>query len=174
MESEVQGKKSRTRGTYRIWFRKPSLFRLKVLKGRHEGTEFAVNPAGKIRARPSGFLGKVITKEFSKTDDRFKSPRGIYAWETDLGSQCRRLRERLRVAEACDVRPDPETPGLTRLEFCYRAPGHDEKTREVWTIDTAQRLLISQDVYENDRPVERVRFRDFREDIGLEERFFKL
>src|SRR2546423_211178 len=60
MQSEVHGANETSSGTYHIWFMKPDLFRLKVEQGHHHGSEIAVTPAGKVRARPGGVLGHVV------------------------------------------------------------------------------------------------------------------
>ncbi len=174
MESEVRGEKKSAHGTYRIWYRKPELFRLKVLKGSHEGSEFAVTPSGKIRARPGGLLKKLVVKEFSKTDSRFLTPRGNYAWQSTFTAQCRELKQRLAAAQKCRVQPAPQAPGQMQIDFVYRPADRDEAIREIWTIDPSRDLLMEQEIFEGSRRVEHVRFRDYEENVGLNERFFKL
>lgn len=174
MESEVRGDEKSAQGTYRIWYRKPQLFRLKVLKGSHEGSEFAVTPSGKIRARPGGLLKRLVVKEFPKTDSRFLTPRGSYAWESTFAAQCRELKERLAAAHQCRVKPSPDAAGHLQIDFAYRPSSSGGPVREIWTIDPARDLLLEQEIFEGGRRVEHVRFRDYEENVGLSERFFKL
>src|SRR3954453_18667730 len=68
MDEEEHNGSETTSGTYHIWFMKPDLFKLKVEQGRHRGSEIALTPSGKVRARPGGALGHVVTKTMDKTD----------------------------------------------------------------------------------------------------------
>src|SRR3712207_849069 len=43
-------------GAPRLWFRRPGLLRLRVLKGRRRGSELVLGPDGALRGRRGGLL----------------------------------------------------------------------------------------------------------------------
>jgi outer membrane lipoprotein-sorting protein len=173
MESELRNGKKVERGIYRVWFRKPDLIRVKVEQGNHRGSQFAVTKSGKVRAHGGGLL-KSIVVTMSKTDKRLRSVRGTYGWEADFGTYCRKLRERLRLTEKPDVRALPGAERHIQITLNYQNPADKQSRREIWTIDSGEWLLTAVDAYENGTPVERVQFRDYRENTGLKDGFFNL
>jgi outer membrane lipoprotein-sorting protein len=173
MTSEFHLPKRSTRGTYHIWFRQPDLIRIKVTEGDHRGSEFAVTPNGKVRARGGG-LARIFKITMSKTDGRLKSPLGDYAWESDFCSYCRTLRDRLQAADRSEVHPAPGAPGALQLSLGYRHPKSGHTMREVWTVDTDRWLLLGKSIFDEGREISRVQFRDFRENPQLAENFFDL
>lgn len=173
MESDIAGEKDRQKGTYRIWFRKPDLIRIKVERGSHRGSEISVTRRGSVRAHGGGLLKPIVTT-MKKTDSRLKDPRGSYAWESDFGTYYRKVREKLAAAEKAEVKPVPGSPDRLVMEITYRDPEHSRRLYEVWTVDSANWLLLKDDLYEDDRQVARVEFRDYRENTGLKEEFFDL
>lgn len=174
MESEVRGPKKTVRGTYHLWSRRPDCFRLRIEKGDHSGSEIALNGGNRVKARPGGFLKRLVSKTMSKEDSRLRTPRGAYPWDSRVEYQCRLLRERIRLAPKPLVKPVVAAPPQVALELSYRDPARGNAMREVWTVDTQSWLLTGQDIFENGKQVERVRYRDFRLNPGLEEDFFDL
>jgi outer membrane lipoprotein-sorting protein len=171
IESRIAGPKEVSEGIYQVWYLKPGLLKLRVEEGRHEGGEIVLGGKGRVRARPGGVLGKVVTKTMAKTDKRLKSPRGGYGWDVDFGGYYRKLRERLQYARSASV----ETPAggnEVRIRLTYQDPQRPHPTEEVWMVDSRQWLLRGLDAWENGRQVERVRFRDYRENVGLTARAF--
>jgi len=173
MESDITGDRDREKGTYRIWFRKPDLIRIKVERGSHRGSEISVTRRGNVRAHGGGLLKPIVTT-MKKTDSRLKDPRGSYAWESDFGTYYRRLREKLAAAEKAEVKPAPGEPDRLIMEVTYRDSERNRRLYEVLTIDSANWLLLKHDIYENDRQVAGVEFCEYRENTGLKEEFFDL
>lgn len=173
MESETVGDRDRQKGTYRIWFRKPDLIRIKVERGSHRGSEISVTSRGNVRAHGGGILKPIVTT-MKKTDSRLKDPRGSYAWESDFGTYYRKLREKLGTAEKAEVKPMPGAADRLLMEITYRDPERNRRVNEVWTIDSANWLLLKDEAYEEDRQVARIEFREYRENTGLKEDFFDL
>jgi outer membrane lipoprotein-sorting protein len=166
MEAEIQGKKNRTQGTYHLWRRRPDRFRLRVEKGDHRGSEIALSDGG-VRARPGGFLKKLVATSMSRDDPRLRSPRGAYPWDACLERQHQLLNERLRMSQDAHLRPTGEHRLV--LELTYRDPAQGTAMREVWTLDTQEWLLVAQDIFEDGKQVERVRYRDFHPNPGLKD-----
>ena len=54
----------------------------------------------------------------------------------------------------------------------YREPAQGAAMREIWTVDTQDWLVVAQDVFEDGRLVERIRYRDFRPNPGLKDSDF--
>lgn len=166
MEAEIQGKKDRAQGTYHLWRRRPDRFRVRVEKGDHRGSEVALSEGG-VRAKPGGFLKKLVTASMSRDDRRLRSPRGYYPWDSCLERQYQFLSERLRLSKDARVRPAGEY--RLELELSYRDPMHGAAMREVWTVDTREWLLVAQDIFEDGTQVERIRYRDFHPNPGLKD-----
>src|SRR5262249_34982205 len=116
MESDIRRGKEASAGTYRIWFRKPELFRLKVERGRHTGSQIALNRAGKVRARPGGLLRNLVAKTMSREDRRLRSPRGGYPWEASYASLIPQLKRQIELAKRVEVRAVPAAPAELELE----------------------------------------------------------
>lgn len=168
MEGEICGKKDRSTGVYRIWRRRPDRFRVRVERGDHRGSEIALSDQGGVRARPGGFLKKLVTTSMSREDRRLRTPRGGYPWDSCLERQYQFLRERLQLSKETRVRPAGSDPRM-ELELTYRDPSQGAMLREVWMIDTREWLLVGRDLFEDGKQVERIRYRDFRLNPGLKE-----
>jgi outer membrane lipoprotein-sorting protein len=168
MEGEICGKKDRSSGVYRIWRRRPDRFRVRVERGDHRGSEIALSGEGGVRARPGGFLKKLVTTSMSREDRRLRTPRGGYPWDSCLERQYQLLQERLQLSKETRVRPAGGEPRV-ELELTYREPSRGTTMREVWTVDTREWLLVGQDIFEEGKQVERIRYRDFRLNPGLKD-----
>src|SRR5262245_50726656 len=83
-------------GTFRVWYRRPGLLRLRVLKGRRKGSELVLGPDGVLRGRRGGLL-KPFSRRLSRSDPSLRSLRGQPAWELDFGSFLRAMRERMAL-----------------------------------------------------------------------------
>lgn len=171
MEGEFHGKKDHSRGTYHIWRRCPDRFRLRVEQGDHRGSEIAFADRGGVRARPGGILKKVVSTSMSRDDQRLRSPRGKYPWESCPERQVQVLNERVKLSKNAQVRPDAGNHRV-EVEMNYREPAQGTAMREIWTVDTQNWYVVAQDVFEDGRLVERVRYRDFRPNPGLKDSDF--
>jgi hypothetical protein len=81
------------RGTYRVWFRQPSLLRVRVMKGKRRGSEVAMDEQGQFRGREGGLLKPIVVR-LKPTDRRLQSIRGKCVTEFNLNSFYQRYRER--------------------------------------------------------------------------------
>jgi len=174
LEEEEHNGNETTSGTYRIWFLKPDLFRLKVEQGRHRGSEIALTPSGKVRARPGGALGHVVTKTMGKTDPRLRSPRGGHPWDSNFGAIYADLRQHLMGAERAEVKRDPAGSEIVRIDVSYREPANGHTARDVYTVDLQRLYVTAIDSFEDGAQVDRMRFRDYQENTGLTEKSFDL
>lgn len=171
MEGEFHGKKDHSSGTYHIWRRCPDRFRLRVEQGDHRGSEIAFADRGGVRARPGGVLKKLVSTSMSRDDRRLRSPRGKFPWESCLERQVQILNERLKLSKDARVRPAAGEHRV-ELEMNYREPAQGAAMREIWIVDTQDWLVVAQDVFEDGRLVERIRYRDFRPNPGLKDSDF--
>lgn len=174
MESEIRRGKKSTSGTYHIWFRRPELFRLKVLRGRHSGSQLVLTRGGDVRARPGGLLGRVIAQRMDRNNSRLRSPRGGYPWDASFDSLLAQLKRQLQQSDRSEVRAGKNPPGSLELEVEYREPGLEGRVRDVWLVDGRDGMILGRDSFENGVLAERMRFRDYRENPGIPERFFDL
>lgn len=168
MEGDIRGKKDHATGVYRIWRRKPDRFRVRVEQGDHRGSEIALSGEGGVRAKPGGFLKKLVTTSMSREDRRLRTPRGKYPWDSCLERQYQLLRERLQLSKDAHLRPAGGDHRV-ELELTYRDSAQGGAMREVWTVDTQEWLLVALDIFEDGKQVERIRYRDFRLNPGLKE-----
>jgi outer membrane lipoprotein-sorting protein len=158
--------------TFRTWYRKPDLFRLRVLKGRHQGSELVRGTDGSLRGRRGGLL-RPFSRRLSRSDPSLRSLRGQPAWELDLGSFLRAMRRRMALPGSLSTvkEPGPDGRDLT-LEVQYKAPEGDHSLRDVWSIDPQSWLLVSGDVYDDTQRVDHFEISDLRLDRGLTESWF--
>jgi outer membrane lipoprotein-sorting protein len=152
---------------FHVWFRKPALFRLRVLKGRQRGSELVVEADGSLRGRRGGLL-RPFSRRLSRSDPSLRSLRGQPAWELDLGSFLRAMRERMSQAGSSSTvrKPAPDGPSLS-LEVRYRSLADGHPLRDVWTIDPRTWLLVGGEVYDGEQRVDRFEITDFMPDRGL-------
>lgn len=171
METEsVEGKKTE-HATLHVWVRRPELVRVRVLKGAHRGSEISLCHSGKVIARSGGILG-AIKVSMSKTDSRLRDSRGDYAWQSDWGTACHKLRECLHSSEKSECRVLSD--GHEEITCTYPDPISHVERREVWTFDSSGPYLLERDAYENGTRVEHVTYRDWKENLGLRVSFFDL
>jgi outer membrane lipoprotein-sorting protein len=173
MDTEQKGKGAK-KAAYRMWVLKPDLFRLKVEKGDDKGSELAVTPTGKVRARPGGPLARSLTKTYEKTDEKLRGPRGGYAWDSEFGSQYRKLRQNLARADKPEVAEVAGMPDLVQLKLTYQDADRKAPTTETWTIDTKQWVVTQMDVTEDGKLVEHTAYKEYKENAGLMPKFFEL
>jgi len=165
------GTKTET-GSYRIWFRKPALLRVKVLAGRNRGSEVVLGDDGKVHGRKGGLL-KAIVIRMSATDGRLRSLRGLPVTEFDWGSFYRKLRERgarLGAKTVLATRAGAQAP--YELVLTYHDAG--KSIREVYRIDPRLWVMTEGEVYEDHLRVDHVVFRDVRLNSGVSDRWFRL
>jgi outer membrane lipoprotein-sorting protein len=152
---------------FHVWYRKPGLFRLRVLRGRQRGSELLVEADGTLRGRRGGLL-RPFSRQLSRSDPSLRSLRGQPAWELDLGSFLRAMRKRMAQAGSSSavLKPAPSEPDL-RLEVRYQSPADGHPLRDVWIIDPRTWLLVGGEVYDGEQRVDRFEITDFKPDRRL-------
>jgi hypothetical protein len=173
MRTETRAAGKVEAGTFRFWYRKPGLLRLRVLKGRRKGSELVLGADGVLRGRKGGLL-KPFSRRLSRSDSSLRSLRGQPAWELDFGSFLRAMRERLALpgSSASLKAGSPQEPLIT-LEVLYRPPGSSTRLRDVWVVDPREWLLVSGDVFDGETRVDHIQFAEIRPDRGLSEDWFR-
>jgi outer membrane lipoprotein-sorting protein len=172
MQTETRAGSKVEAASFRIWYRRLGLLRLRVLKGRRKGSELVMGADGSLRGRRGGLL-RPFSRRLSRSDPSLRSLRGQPAWELDFGSFIRALRERLALpgSRATVQQPTSAEPHLT-LEIHYRPPDAAGPLRDVWFIDPQSWLLARGDVYDGVARVDHFEFGDIRLDQGLKESWF--
>jgi outer membrane lipoprotein-sorting protein len=158
---------------FHLWYRKPGLLRLRVLRGRHHGSELLLGADGVLRGRRGGLL-RPFSRRLDRSDASLRSLRGQPAWELDFGSFLRAMRERMALpgSTATVQMPTAAEPHLL-LEVRYRPAGATGFLRDVWSIDPSQWLLAGGDVFDGDTRVDHIRFSDVQLNTGLKESWFR-
>jgi hypothetical protein len=158
--------------TFHLWYRRPGLLRLRVLQGRHKGSELVLGPDGTLRGRRGGLL-KPFTRRLSRNDPSLRSLRGQPAWELDFGSFLRAMRERMALPGSTAVVHVPTaTESHLLLEVRYPPEGSDRFLRDLWAVDEGEWLLASGDVFDGETRVDHVEFSQIRVDQGTPESWF--
>ena len=158
---------------FRLWYRKPGLLRLRVLRGRRQGSELVVGSDGVLRGRRGGLL-RPFSRRLDRSDPALRSLRGQPAWELDFGSFLRAMHERMALPDSTAIvrMPAAAEPHL-RLEVRYRPPGAAHFLRDIWFIDPALWLIAAGDVFDGDTRVDHIEFSAIRVDTGLPEGGFR-
>jgi hypothetical protein len=165
------GKKSAS-GTYHLWFKKPEMVRIRVIRGGHRGSEVAIDANGKVRGREGGLL-KPFVVGLSKTDRRLRSIRGVPITELDWGSFYKTYHERAARAGAHTTlapRASDEAPYLVTVTYTDKGL----RMRETFRIDPMRWIMLEGEVFEEDVRVDHIVFREAHLDVGTSERFFRL
>lgn len=162
------GSKTESTGLH-IWFRKPRLMRIKVMRGKNKGSEVVMGRDGKIRARKGGVL-KFISVRLKPNDRRLRNLRGTpltrLHWENFYA-------EYRRHADLPGARTAARrAPGGHEITLTYSSNG--TSVREVFRIASDTWTLTEGQMFENGTMVDGVRFRNFRFNAGLQDRFFAL
>ena len=165
------GKKTAS-GTYRLWFKKPEMVRIRVIKGGHRGSEVAVDSAGKVRGREGGLL-KAFVVGLSKTDRRLQSIRGVSITQLDWGNFYRGYREGA-ARPGARVTLAPHTGDANPYEVTVTYPQEGKRVREVYRVDPARWVLLEADVFEDEVRVDHILFRDINLDTGVADKWFRL
>jgi outer membrane lipoprotein-sorting protein len=157
---------------FRVWYRKPGLFRLRVLRGRHRGSELLVQADGTLRGRRGGLL-RPFSRRLSRSDSSLRSLRGQPAWELDFGSFLRVMRQRMTQPGSTSTVREAEVGGPNLLlEVNYRPSAGSHPLRDVWIIDPRTWLLVGGDVFDGAQRVDHFEISDLKVDRGLPESFF--
>jgi outer membrane lipoprotein-sorting protein len=164
------GQKSNA-GSYRIWFKKPHMLRLRVLTGKERGSEVALDAEGKVRGHKGGIL-KGIVIGLSRDDPRLRGFRGSSVTEFHWGTFYRKYRElaaRPGTREVLLERKDDRAP----YEVVLTYPDQGKQMREIYRIDPRLWVMVEKEAYENEVRVDRTVFREITLDCGLQPQFFK-
>jgi outer membrane lipoprotein-sorting protein len=170
MESSL-GQRSEA-GSHRIWFKKPRMLRVRILRGRGRGVEFAVDYHGKMRGHQGGLL-KAIVVEVSVKDPRIRSIRGVPVTEADWGSFYHKYWERSARPDArATLAPRGEEQAPYEVSLSYT--DGEKRMREIYRIDPRLWVMVEGEVYEDEVRVDHVVFREIKLNTGVEDRWFKL
>jgi len=165
------GKKQEVR-SLQLWYKKPGMLRVKVLRGPSRGSEVVVSPRGEIRGRKGGFLKPVVIK-LDEDDSRIRNLRGMpvteFVWST-FYSGFRERAERAGAKLAVLPRRDP----AGHVEVVLTSTAGGKSTREVLRFDPKLWLLEETEVFEGDTRVDYAVFHSFKTDTGLSDRLFHL
>jgi hypothetical protein len=172
LESETRSGKRREAGVYRLWLKRPHMFRLRVLKGKHRGSEVAEDAGGTVRGHEGGLLKPIVVR-LSATDRRLRSIRGVPVTEMDWGSFYRKCRERCaRPGARVQVTAPASADAPYELTVSYTEA--QQPMREVYRIDPQRWVLLEGDVFEGETRVDHVRFYEIKLDTGVRDGWFKL
>ena len=164
--------KKRDAGTYRIWFKKPHMLRVRVIRGKHRGSEVAQDARGAVRGHEGGLLKPIVIR-LSPTDKRLRGLRGLPVTEIDWGSFYAKCRERAgRPGARLALAPRPSSEAPYELVVTYLDQG--TAVREVYRIDPQRWVMSEGEVFEDGMRVDHIVFRDIRLDTGVAEKWFKL
>jgi outer membrane lipoprotein-sorting protein len=172
IDCEARAGKKVERGTYRVWFRQPSLLRVRVLQGQRRGSEVAMDERGQFRGRKGGLL-KPFVVNLQPNDRRLYNVRGKPVTEFSFGSFYRTLRERAGKPGAAMTLAQAgggETPHTVALSF----NDGGRKVRELYRIDPGAWTLTGGEVYEDGALVEQFTVRDLKVNTGVPEKWFRL
>lgn len=170
-DTDSRAGKKTAAGTYHLWFKKPEMLRLQVVRGDHRNSEVAVDRDGNVRGREGGLL-KPFVVGLKKTDRRLRSIRGVTITQLDWGTFYRNYR-------AAAAQPGAKTelirrPGSTLYEVAVTYTQGGTVMRQVYRIDPNRWVLIEADVFEDVVRVDHILFRDIRINTGIGDRWFRL
>lgn len=158
---------------FHLWFSQPGLLRLRVMRGRHRGSELLLGADGVLRGRRGGLL-KPFSRRLNRSDPSLRSLRGQPAWELDFASFLRAMQARMALPGGTSV-VHPGAPGEHRLllEVRYLPSGASVPLRDVWSVDSAKWLLAGGDVFEGQNRVDHVEFSEVHLNPGLKPGWFR-
>jgi hypothetical protein len=156
--------------TYRVWYRQPSLLRVKVLQGPGKGSEVALDENGQYRGRKGGLLKPFVVK-LKPGDKRLQGLRGKSVSEFNLGTVYKRCRSRCAQGGA-DIQVAKAAEGTRGLVFSFNENG--KKVQETYRFDPNSWFLTSCSVLEDGKLVESFDIQGLKVNGGLDEGFFRL
>lgn len=171
-EADTTAGENRNTGTYRIWFKKPHLLRIQVLRGRNRGSTVAQGPDGQFRGRKGGLLKPFVVR-LKSDDSRLRSIRDMPVADIDWGTFYRKCRERM-------ARPGARTELATRAgadapyQLILRYHDAGKAVREHYWIDAKLWGMVGGDMFEDDQRVDHISFSEIRLDTGVADGWFKL
>jgi hypothetical protein len=191
MRSETRAGTKADALTLRIWYRRPGLLRLRVLRGRHRGSELLLGGDGVLHGRRGGLL-RPFSERLDRSDPSLRSLRGLPAWEVDFGSFLHSMEQRISQPDSSKAVHEAAGPTLVvEVEYdaiqtdtrdgahsqpdssASSAPLHHTRLRDVWTVNPKDWLLVSGDVYDGTERVDHFEFSEVQVDTGLKESWFR-
>lgn len=159
-----------THAVYRVWFKKPHMFRLRVIHGSHHGSEIVETPEGHFYGRAGGLL-KSFSIRLKPNDDRLRDSRGGFVTDLVWGKLYR------------DFRAHAGLPGAKTSLLPHRAPDEPFDAVVVYpqrgtTIRTRYRVdpriweVVETEDQENGVQTGKLDFQEIRTNTGLPDRFF--
>ena len=155
----------------RVWFKKPALLRIRVLRGSNKGSEIVVDREGEIRARKGGLL-KAFVARVKPDDSRLRTLRGTPVTDVEWGAFYRRFRERsMRPGSDVTVAPRARADALYDVVLSYQEEG--KGVREVYRIDPQLWSLTAAEILEDGVRVSSATFSETKIDSGLKDDWFR-
>ncbi len=156
--------------TYRVWYRQPSLLRVKVLQGPGKGSEVALDEKGQYRGRKGGILKPFVVK-MKPGDKRLQGLRGKSVTEFNLGTVYQRCRGRCAQAGA-DIQVAKTADATRGVVLSFNENG--KKVQETYKFDPNTWFLTSCSVLEDGKLVESFAIEQLKVNSGLDSDWFRL
>lgn len=155
----------------RVWFKKPRLLRLRVVRGDEKGSEIVVDGDGHIRARKDGLL-KAFVARVKPDDPRLRTARGTSVLEIEWGAFFRRFRKHA-ARPGAETLLSPRTRANAPYEVVLTYVEEGKRVREVYRIDPQLWTLTDAEILEDGVRVSRATFSETRIDTGLKDDWFR-
>ena len=163
----------RETGEYRIYVKLPRMVRVHVERGRSRGSDVVMARDGSIRGRKGGILKPFVIR-LDPDDKRLLSLRGGLVTDFDWGSFYRKMREHAALPGARLTLARRSEEATAHYEVVVTYPSGGKQYREIMRIDPSLWAMVEGHVYEENVPVDHVRFYDIRLNTGLTDNFFRL
>jgi outer membrane lipoprotein-sorting protein len=164
-----KGKKHEKKSTM-FRFKKPSLMRTDVLKGKKRGNAVVLNKEGKIIGKHRmGFK-----KTLKLTDKRLRNIRGYTFMNSSLTDKTRRIKEHIldTGCKATLTVEDYEGKPAYHLHIDHNDPNDEVTDEDVW-FEKKTYIILKNIKYEGDKLVTDGTWLDFKVNIPLEDKIFK-
>lgn len=173
LDTKVRRGEKETHDVLDYAFKKPALWKSRVVKGADEGSTVARGADGKIRARAGGALG-IIAITMKEDDARLKDPRGATLNEADWGFIARQFQKRRGAGWTFERLPDERIRGVdcAIVQAAGKADAMGE-TREALAFDKATLALKARRLWEGEAQVDDTVYDRVKLDQGLTDEFFK-
>lgn len=174
LDTKVQRGAKASHDILQYSFKKPMLWRSKVLEGADKGSSVARGPEGKIRANAGGVLG-LVTVTMGEEDDRLKDPRGASLVHAHWGGQLALFRHWADLGWRYERLADEEIQG----EPCYvlRAQGKPDAAGSYCMIMWFEKKTLAiraSKIWDGEILADDTVYRDVKIDQGLGDDAFRM